>query len=562
MSLLALFGCTFPLLCRDDEGIQKPPGITTSLWEMTVTIYGPCVLCHDLRGLYQNFSVVLENWCHTEVRHSVFRTYQIPPETVTNTKRSKNLVDQSLEAKQSLNVPGHFTLDRILLGGGINSLLHRASMDLLLNELLIREYYWREFSGMPAQVRGALSCVHKARAWGTAATQFVCLGCWTCLLWLLEPNVEFPLRPQEYFIPSLDGTMISYKEYIMTLPVIDPPDAFGQHSNADIASQITNSMALLDTLITINSALLRAASVGGGGGGGGGGEGGDGGKGGAAANSVETRVFMMAQDLEERLPDKVDLEAVMESKVDEQSALLTVLLQELGRYNTLLAKVYESLSQLKKGVKGLVVMNDELEAIFGALLDGRVPKVWLKMYPSLKPLASWARDLIARVEQLSTWGMGSQPKTFWLSGFTYPTGFLKALQQQQARATKISIDKFGWEFHVLPSEMGTVTQSPKEGAYVRGIYLEGASWNDEKQCLQEPNPMELICGMPLIHFKPVELKKKGSKGMYVAPLYMYPIRTGSRERPSFVVGVDLNSGAPDASWWVKRGTALLLSTDT
>jgi dynein heavy chain len=271
---------------------------------------------------------------------------------------------------------------------------------------------------------------------------------------------------------------------------------------------------------------------------------------------------MMAQDLEERLPDKVDLEAVMESKVDEQSALLTVLLQELGRYNTLLAKVYESLSQLKKGVKGLVVMNDELEAIFGALLDGRVPKVWLKMYPSLKPLASWARDLIARVEQLSTWGMGSQPKTFWLSGFTYPTGFLKALQQQQARATKISIDKFGWEFHVLPSEMGTVTQSPKEGAYVRGIYLEGASWNDEKQCLQEPNPMELICGMPLIHFKPVELKKKGSKGMYVAPLYMYPIRTGSRERPSFVVGVDLNSGAPDASWWVKRGTALLLSTDT
>lgn len=26
---------------------------------------------------------------------------------------------------------------------------------------------------------------------------------------------------------------------IMTLPVIDPPEAFGQHSNADIASQVT-----------------------------------------------------------------------------------------------------------------------------------------------------------------------------------------------------------------------------------------------------------------------------------------------------------------------------------
>eukprot|EP00668_Euglena_longa_P046636 GGOE01062321.1.p1 GENE.GGOE01062321.1~~GGOE01062321.1.p1 ORF type:complete len:2198 (+),score=861.46 GGOE01062321.1:644-6595(+) len=358
---------------------------------------------------------------------------------------------------------------------------------------------------------------------------------------------------EEYFIPGMDGSILTYKEYILTLPVIDPPEAFGQHSNADIASQITNSMDLLDTLITVNAAVIRATAAGGGA---------SGGEGGAVANSLETRVFIMAQDLEERLPEKVDIDAVLESKADEQSALLTVLLQELTRYNQLLDMVRASLQQLKKGVKGLVVMNEELEAVFAALLDGRVPRVWLKTYPSIKPLASWSRDLIARVEQLSTWGMGSQPKTFWLSGFTYPTGFLKALQQQQARATRISIDKFGWEFHVLPSEMGTVTQSAKEGAYMRGIYLEGASWNDDKQCLWEPNPMELISSMPLIHFRPIEAKKKSAKGMYLAPLYMYPIRTGSRERPSFVVGVDLNSGAADPSVWVKRGTALLLSTDT
>uniref|UniRef100_A0A7S1IC30 Dynein heavy chain n=1 Tax=Eutreptiella gymnastica TaxID=73025 RepID=A0A7S1IC30_9EUGL len=363
-------------------------------------------------------------------------------------------------------------------------------------------------------------------------------------------------KHDEYMIPCMDGTIAAYKEYISTLPVIDPPQAFGQHPNADISSQITNSMALLETLIAINASLLRSVAGGGGGGGGGG-------EGGSAANSVETRVYNMATDLEERLPEIVDLDQIIESKAEEAgNALLTVLLQELDRYNGLLKRVFSSLNQLKKGVKGLVVMNDELEDIYGALLDGRVPKVWLKTYPSLKPLASWARDLIARVEQLSTWGMGSQPKTFWLSGFTYPTGFLKALQQVQARATKISIDKFGWEYHVLPAEMGTVTQSPKEGAYIRGMYLEGASWHDERGCVAEPNPMELISQMPLVHFKPVEVKKKAAKGMYVAPLYMYPIRTGSRERPSFVVGVDLPTGAYDPAEWVKRGTALLLATDT
>jgi dynein heavy chain len=108
-----------------------------------------------------------------------------------------------------------------------------------------------------------------------------------------------------------------------------------------------------------------------------------------------------------------------------------------------------------------------------------------------------------------------------------------------------------------------VTQSPKEGAYVRGIYLEGAGWDSERQSLCEPNPMELICNMPIIHFKPIELKKKNIKGIYSCPLYMYPVRTGTRERPSFVLPVDLNSGPNvDPDHWAKRGTAMLLATDT
>jgi dynein heavy chain, axonemal len=67
------------------------------------------------------------------------------------------------------------------------------------------------------------------------------------------------------------------------------------------------------------------------------------------------------------------------------------------------------------------------------------------------------------------------------------------------------------------------------------------------------------CLQPIVHFKPAESKKKSSKGMYVCPLYMYPVRTGTRERPSFMIPVDLKSGAVDGDFWVKRGTALLLS---
>ena len=40
-----------------------------------------------------------------------------------------------------------------------------------------------------------------------------------------------------YYIPK-DGPLQSYKDYIEQLPAMDRPEAFGQHPNADIASQI------------------------------------------------------------------------------------------------------------------------------------------------------------------------------------------------------------------------------------------------------------------------------------------------------------------------------------
>jgi hypothetical protein len=37
---------------------------------------------------------------------------------------------------------------------------------------------------------------------------------------------------------------------------------------------------------------------------------------------------------------------------------------------------------------------------------------------------------------------------------------------------------------------------------VKNCYLEGAGWDFENGCLTDPDPMELIVSMPIIHFKP------------------------------------------------------------
>ncbi|CCW67502.1 unnamed protein product [Phytomonas sp. Hart1] len=372
----------------------------------------------------------------------------------------------------------------------------------------------------------------------------------------------------EYVIPAECTTVQACLQECARLPITDPAEAFGQHANADIASRIAESSALLENLIGINATLARGGGGGGGGGGGSGstGMGSSGGPGSARPPSQEDRCLDILASLEEpskaAIPALIDYDAIFEATSEErQSALNTCLLQEVQRFNLLLAKIHRQRGELRLAVRGRIVMSDELEGIFTALLLGRVPVAWGSAYPSLKPLASWSVDLVGRVEQLKMWGQRT-PAVFWLSGLTYPTGFLKSLQQQQARTDRVSIDQYGWEFLLLTQEERSIIHGPKKGAYVRGIYLEGAGWNFENNTLCEPNPMELIVRMPVIHFIPkLHTNKPPTESIYKAPLYMYPIRTGTRERPSFVVAIDLESGDAVPEHYTKRGTALLLSTD-
>ena len=106
-----------------------------------------------------------------------------------------------------------------------------------------------------------------------------------------------------------------------------------------------------------------------------------------------------------------------------------------------------------------------------------------------------------------------------------------------------------------------ITSAPKDGVYIRGLFLEAAAWDKKLGCLIEAEAMQLVCSMPTILFKPVENKKKVSKGLYVCPTYYYPNRAHGSGRPSFVVAVDLKAGQNTSDHYVKRGTAFLMSLD-
>ncbi|XP_023298158.2 dynein axonemal heavy chain 2 [Lucilia cuprina] len=336
-----------------------------------------------------------------------------------------------------------------------------------------------------------------------------------------------------YFIPP-EGDLQSYHDHIQQFPNFDKPEAFGQHSNADIASLIGETRLLFATLISMQ--VQTSTSEG---------------------ESKESKVLRLAQDIAQSTPKELNYEQTAKLVGLNRSPLEVVLLQEMERYNVLLRNMKIHLRDLQKGIQGLVVMSTDLEDIYIAVYEGRVPSLWLKSYQSEKPLASWSRDLVFRIEHFANWAKTLKPPTlFWLAAYTFPTGFLTAVLQTSARATRTPIDELSWEFSVFVEEDAAAARIVREGGgvYVRGLFLEGAGWLRKAQCLTEPLPMELVSSMPVIHFKPVEQLKKKTKGIYSCPAYYYPQRSGS-----FVIAVDLKSGNEKADHWIKRGTALLLS---
>ena len=347
----------------------------------------------------------------------------------------------------------------------------------------------------------------------------------------------------QYYVPD-DGSLESYKDYIRGLPLVDLPSCFGQHSNADVSSMMLNARDMLETVLSLQP---RVAS------------------GGGVSNDDKVKATVL--DLKTKLPGAINLAEAKDTLAgrSDPGALKSVLFQEMDRYNVLLKKMKVSLDSLELGIDGVVPITMELEKVYDALLSGQVPALWGFCYPSLKPLGSWMRDLQDRIAFFRGWLDDGLPKTYWLSGFTYPTGFLTALLQTSARKNGVSIDSLSWDFPVLLDDPATVKTHVKEGALVYGMFLEGARWNRDEGCLADAHPLELIADMPMVHFKPVEgadsaKKKKKKRDMYTCPLYLYPIRTGTRERPSFMIAVELRGGGLKPEYWTKRATALLLAT--
>ena len=298
----------------------------------------------------------------------------------------------------------------------------------------------------------------------------------------LEEGYKF--SPQGVYKTINGVTKEDYLKYIANeLPVNASPEIFGLHENADITCAQNETYAMLTTILSLQP---RASSGGG--------------------KSREELLDELAADLLSKAPVVFNLEVVADAyPTTYTESMNTVLQQECLRYNKVIAKIGASLKDIRKGAQGRGGDDG------GARGDGHValqqpgarrcgprwPTPRSSRSPRGCPTCSAASTSSRRG---STNG---KPAAFWISGFYFPQAFITGVMQNHARKYQLPIDTVTYGYNIVDEPVESIEQPPSDGAYIYGMFIEGARWDPENAGARRVRPKELYTELPMMHLLPI-----------------------------------------------------------
>uniref|UniRef100_A0A7N6BNC5 AAA+ ATPase domain-containing protein n=1 Tax=Anabas testudineus TaxID=64144 RepID=A0A7N6BNC5_ANATE len=359
--------------------------------------------------------------------------------------------------------------------------------------------------------------------------------CQTYLQEFMHPKMfeeELFLCPGFLAPPLMDYS--GYHHYIDEHLPSENPSLYGLHPNTELECLTVTSNSILRTLLELQPQDFFRAE--------------------GAAQSVEEKVKSVIEDILEKLPEEYNMTEMI-TKTAERNPYVSVCFQECERMNVLLAEIRKSLNELNLGLQGELSISPSMETLQSALYNDSVPDTWARLaYPSIKTLAQWYNDLMCSCRELDSWTQDFVlPAVVWLSGLFNPQSFLTAVLQSIARKNQWPLDKITLTVDVTKKTKDDFGHPPREGAYIHGLFMEGARWDTQAGVISEAVLRDLTPAMPVLYVRAVPAEEQDLKSTYECPVY----RTKQRGH-TYVWTLHLRTKQPSAKWIV-AGVALLLS---
>jgi len=356
-----------------------------------------------------------------------------------------------------------------------------------------------------------------------------------CITFLKTYVREELLEGIQFFPGFTTPPNLSYKEYLEYVTENlerETPAAYGLHPNSEINFMTRQA----DDLFNAISELQPR------------GGGGDGGM------TMGERVKQQLDDILEKLPELFFMVEI-EERAEERTPYIAFFLQECERMNDLVFEIGRSLRELDAGLRGDLSISEPMEDLMNALFANRVPARWeVLAWPSLAPLSLWFLDFLDRHKQLSEWTADlNTPKVTWISGLFNPQAFLTAVMQVTARKNEWPLDRVVTTVDVTKRGPEEIESAVREGAYVHGLYVDGARWDTSSGMLEDAHMKELYPKLPVMLVKAVPVEKADSRDQYLCPVYKTQFRG-----PTYVFTAGLKT-KKDPNKWIMAGVAMLMS---
>ena len=355
-----------------------------------------------------------------------------------------------------------------------------------------------------------------------------------------DPNFSFGFgyHPPKNFATA---TLPEIEQVLNSWPLVTAGEDVGLSPNASTITARNDAMRIFNSIIEIQPTLASAGGV----------------------SSEEQYIINFVETLIKDTPNQFNV-FNFTRKFDMDDIVNTVLYHQILLFNELLTVIKDSLAKLQLGLKGMIIIDETMEHFSRQLIANKVPDLWLgKSYPTKLTLHSYFEDLKMRISFIDNWIQNERPIIFKLNAFYHPEEFLTAILQMYARKHSISFDSLVWT--TKPIESTDIKESPEDGIYVEGLYLEGAKWDLTLNALTECGQKELISILPVMHLLPTNSfkndKKRNPNGnIYECPLYRTQNRgTGALDLPNYIMTLHLPSGSSDPDHWIQRSVAAFIT---